>query len=133
MRRGRHRAHGFVRRLQRKLRRGGRHLQVDGTHSSLSRAATQRDPDGHAPPSSQLTALHHLNVWTIGILVGIHVAAVVGHLALVKENLLRPMVTGRKRLPPPLARHGIERMPHGRAVALLAACIFAVWWLVTRV
>jgi hypothetical protein len=24
-------------------------------------------------------------------------------------------------------------MPHGRAVALLAACSFGVWWLVTRV
>jgi hypothetical protein len=65
--------------------------------------------------------------------VGVHVAAVVGHLALVNENLVRPMVTGRKRLPQALARHGIERMPHGRAVALLAASVFAVWWLVTRV
>lgn len=83
--------------------------------------------------SSELTALHHLNVWAIGILVGIHVSAVIGHLALIKENLVRPMVTGRKRLPPTFARHGIERMPHGRAVALLAASVFAVWWLVTRV
>ena len=83
--------------------------------------------------SSQLTALHHLNVWAIGILVGIHVAAVVGHLTLVRENLVRPMLTGRKHLSPTFARHGIERMPHGRAAALLAACSFAVWWLVTRV
>jgi cytochrome b len=82
--------------------------------------------------SGEITAVHHLNVWAIGILIGMHVAAVVAHLALANENLIRPMVTGRKRLHRSLAGEGVEEVPHGRAIALLAGSILSVWWLVTR-
>lgn len=82
--------------------------------------------------SGEITSLHHLNVWAIGILIGIHVSAIVAHLAFAKENLLRPMVTGRKRLHRSLAAEAVEKVPHGRAIALLAGSILSVWWLVTR-
>lgn len=83
--------------------------------------------------SGEITAVHHLNVWAIGILVGMHISAVFAHLAFAKENLVPPMMTGRKRLHRSLASEGLDKIPHGRAVALLAASILSVWWLVTRV
>jgi cytochrome b len=82
--------------------------------------------------SGEITAVHHLNVWAIGILIGMHVSAVVAHLAFAKENLVRPMVTGRKRLHRSLAAEAVEKVPHGRAIALLAGSVLSVWWLVTR-
>jgi cytochrome b len=82
--------------------------------------------------SGEITSLHHLNVWAIGILIGMHVSAIVAHLALAKENLVRPMVTGRKRLHRSLAAEAVEKVPHGRAIALLAGSVLSVWWLVTR-
>jgi hypothetical protein len=42
------------------------------------------------------------------------------------------MVTGRKRLHRSLAAEAVEKVPHGRAIALLAGSILSVWWLVTR-
>jgi cytochrome b len=82
--------------------------------------------------SDRITTLHHLNVWAIGILVGMHLAAVFSHWAVARENLVRPMLTGRKRLHRSLQPEGLERVPHVRAVVLLAASAFAVWWTVTR-
>jgi cytochrome b len=82
--------------------------------------------------SDRLTSLHHLNIWVLGILIGTHVSAVVGHLAITKENLVRAMVTGRKHLDRALASEGVEKVPHGRAIVFLAASILSVWWLVTR-
>ena len=49
-----------------------------------------------------------------------------------RENLVRAMVTGRKRLHRSLAVEAVEKVPHGRAIALLAGSILSVWWLVTR-
>ena len=82
--------------------------------------------------SGEITAIHHLNVWAIGILIGMHLSAVIAHLAFAKENLVRPMLTGRKHLHRSLAPEGIDKVPHGRAIALLAGSMFSVWWLVTR-
>jgi cytochrome b len=83
--------------------------------------------------SDQITTCHHLNVWTVGILIGMHVTAVIFHLALAKDNLVRPMVTGRKQLRRSLADQGVDKVPHGRAIVLLAGSVLSVWWLVTRV
>lgn len=80
--------------------------------------------------SDRLTGLHQLNVWAIGILVGMHVAAVVVHGLFAREDLVRPMLTGKKRLPSSLAHEGLEAVLHLRAVAVLAGCGLAVWWLV---
>ena len=47
--------------------------------------------------SDRLTAIHHLNHDVIIILVVVHVAAVLFHLAYKKENLITPMITGIKQ------------------------------------
>jgi cytochrome b len=82
--------------------------------------------------SDRLTSLHHLNVWLVGILIGTHIAAVLSHWIFTRENLVRPMVTGRKHLHRTLASEGVDKVPHGRAIVLLAGSILSVWWLVTR-
>ncbi|MBK6603030.1 MAG: cytochrome b/b6 domain-containing protein [Betaproteobacteria bacterium] len=82
--------------------------------------------------SDRITTFHHLNVWAIGILVGVHIAAVVSHWVVAKENLVRPMLTGRKRLHRSLEPEGLDKVPHVRALALLAASAFTVWWIVAR-
>ena len=46
--------------------------------------------------SDRLTALHHLNQTLLAGLIAIHIAAVLFHLLVKKENLIAPMVTGIK-------------------------------------
>jgi cytochrome b len=83
--------------------------------------------------SDTFTSIHHLNVRALGGLIGLHVAAVAFHLLVVKENLVRPMLHGKKRLQQSLAAQGVDKVPHTRAVVLLAACAFVVWWTVSRI
>jgi cytochrome b len=46
--------------------------------------------------SDRLTSIHHFNHDVIIVLVAVHVAAVLFHLVYKKENLIIPMITGRK-------------------------------------
>lgn len=46
--------------------------------------------------SDRLTSIHHFNHDVIIVLVAVHVAAVLFHLVYKKENLILPMITGRK-------------------------------------
>lgn len=46
--------------------------------------------------SDRLTSIHHLNHDVIIVLVAVHVAAVLFHLIYKRENLITPMITGRK-------------------------------------
>jgi hypothetical protein len=64
--------------------------------------------------------------------VSLHVAAVAYHLVALRDNLVRPMITGVKPLPSPRADAGAEPTPTPRALALLAVAVLAVWWVVTR-
>jgi hypothetical protein len=63
--------------------------------------------------------------------VGLHVLAIAAYALIKRHNLLRPMITGRKRLP------GNTRQPRmvssllAVALVVLAACL--VWVLATRV
>jgi cytochrome b len=82
--------------------------------------------------SDTFTRYHHRNVWALGGLIGLHVAAVAFHLLVVKENLVRPMLHGKKRLHRSLAAQGVDKVPHLRAVVLLASSAFVVWWTVSR-
>ncbi|MDE1148083.1 MAG: cytochrome b/b6 domain-containing protein [Azospirillaceae bacterium] len=66
--------------------------------------------------------LHHLNFSIIQIVVLIHVVAVLFYLVVKRENLIRPMVTGWKRLAP---HHGTQTGRHGW-VPLWRAGVLAV-------
>ena len=68
-----------------------------------------------------LGSLHRLLANGIFVLVGLHMAAVLFHLLVKKDDLIRPMVTGRKVLPGRLAVTEPRRAPAGLALAILAA------------
>ncbi len=91
-------------------------------------------PLGHLvskPVGHWLTSVHALNFYVLLGIVALHVVAVLAYAAIKGHNLIRPMVTGRKRLP------GATRQPRMASpllalmVTLLSACV--VWVLVTRV
>jgi cytochrome b len=46
--------------------------------------------------SNWLTGLHRQNIWLIGALIGLHLAAVLFYLLVRKENLIGPMIHGHK-------------------------------------
>ncbi|WP_295388758.1 cytochrome b/b6 domain-containing protein [uncultured Thiodictyon sp.] len=76
--------------------------------------------------SDWLTGLHHQAIWLIGVLVTLHVGAVLFHTHLHKDNLITPMVTGIKLATSPDARGATG----GGWLALIAAltiAILAIW------
>ena len=81
--------------------------------------------------SDRLTTYHAINFNVLLGLMALHVLAIVAYAVLKKQNLLRPMITGRKRLP------GATRQPRMASpliallLVVLAACV--VWVLTTRV
>ena len=81
--------------------------------------------------SDQLTNYHAYNVNILLGLIALHVVAIIAYAAVKRHNLLRPMITGRKRLP------GATRQPRMASPLLallllvLAGCL--VWILATRV
>lgn len=73
-----------------------------------------------------ITSLHRQNLWLIGLLVGLHLASIL-YLAIVrKENLVGPMITGRKRVADPSAKPatGGGRIPFALA---LFFTIVVIW------
>ncbi len=80
--------------------------------------------------SDQITRLHAANFNVLLGLMALHVVAIVAYAVVKRHNLLRPMITGRKRLP------GATRQPRMASSLLalmlvaLSACI--VWVVVTR-
>ncbi|MBK1690866.1 cytochrome b/b6 domain-containing protein [Ectothiorhodospira mobilis] len=74
-----------------------------------------------------LTGIHHANFNLILAVVTVHVVAVVLHRVLKGDDLVRPMITGRKPMP---ADRGVEEVHFvgmGRALVLLALCAALVW------
>lgn len=80
--------------------------------------------------SDWLTGIHHLNFAVLLVLIAVHVAAALFYLLVKRDNLVLPLITGRKpmtegrRFDPP--RGG----PLWLAALLLALCAGAVWALV---
>jgi cytochrome b len=100
------------------------------------------DADDHVPEgplahlvsehtAEQITAIHFFNFNVILGLIALHVVAILAYALIKKHYLLRPMITGRKRLP------GATRQPRMASsllalmLVVLAACV--VWVLATRV
>jgi cytochrome b len=77
--------------------------------------------------SGRLTALHELGFNLLLGAIGLHVAAVLAYAVLKRQDLVRPMVTGFKRLPA-----GIQapRLGHPLLALVLLGCGFGlVWWI----
>lgn len=74
------------------------------------------------------TRVHHLGETVLIALIVLHVAAVLLHWALKHDNLILPMITGRKRIgaPTPL------RFVSGRRALVLFAIALAAVWLLSR-
>ena len=82
--------------------------------------------------SDAITSLHRRNAWILFALVGVHIAANLFYLVALKENLIRPMITGTKELPRRYADAAADGGGSAKALALLALCAFAVWWIVKK-
>jgi cytochrome b len=80
--------------------------------------------------SDFMSSLHRRGWWVIAGLVVVHITAVISYLIFVGDNLIRPMVTGIKQLPLGRANPKNAAMFNVRAIAWLAICGVAVWWLV---
>ena len=82
--------------------------------------------------SDAISSLHRRNAWLVIALSGVHVAAVLFYLGRFRENLIRPMVDGIKRVPDAMHDAAGGRASPARALALFTLCALAVWLLVTR-
>jgi cytochrome b len=78
--------------------------------------------------SDWLTSVHRLNFNLLLLLIAVHVGAVLFYLLVKRENLVHPMLSGRKQLP------GAVQAPRlvspWRALAALVTALAAVGWLV---
>jgi cytochrome b len=77
--------------------------------------------------SDLLTKVHHLSFDTLLILIGLHIAAALFYLIVKRDNLIRPMITGRKLRP-----HAANGEPPAQAslwlaLAMFLACAAVVW------
>lgn len=80
--------------------------------------------------SDALTELHEGVFDVLLALAGLHVAAIFFYLFIKRDNLIRPMLTGRKQVPADIAE---PRMVGAwRALPLAAIAVAAVYLLVTR-
>jgi cytochrome b len=80
--------------------------------------------------SAWLTTIHKLNFDLLLILIAIHLAAVLFYLLVKRENLIHPMLSGRKRLPADWAVPAPRMVGPWRGLAALAVASAGVGWLV---
>lgn len=80
--------------------------------------------------SDLLTSVHEINFWVLATLIAIHVAAALFYLRVKHENLIRPMITGRKTVPDTDSTSEPRGGPLWLAAVLLAACAAVVYALV---
>lgn len=81
-----------------------------------------------APTQKLVTRIHHINFNVILGLIGLHILAVLAYAAVKRHDLVRPMITGKKRLPANM------RQPRFTspllAVVIVACAALCVWALV---
>lgn len=80
--------------------------------------------------SDWLTTIHKLNFNLLLLVIAVHIAAVLFYLLVKRENLIHPMLSGRKRLPLELAGQAPRIVNPWRGLAALATAGFAIWLLV---
>lgn len=80
---------------------------------------------------TQALAVHHISFTVLEIVVALHVLAVLLYAVVKRHNLVRPMITGKKRLP---ATTPAPRMASSLlAAAILIVAAVLVWVLVTKI
>lgn len=67
------------------------------------------------------STLHRVLADGILILIGVHVLAVLAYLVVKRDNLIRPMITGRKTIPADAPVEPPKRRPAALALAVMAA------------
>ena len=82
--------------------------------------------------SDQLTSFHYYNFYVLLALAAIHVAAVVFHVFVKKENLVSAMVTGIKKLDPSTEVPAVRFVSSWRALGLFVLALVAVILIVKR-
>jgi len=84
--------------------------------------------------SDGMTAIHHVTQKLLLALIALHVLAVLYHWRVLKQNLIRAMFTGVKRLPAELAQEmsAVRFASSWRALGLLVAAAVLVWLLVSK-
>src|SRR5690554_2240987 len=73
-----------------------------------------------------ITSWHKFSEWFIYGLIGLHIASVLFYTLIKKDNLITPMVTGRKKV----SEEGVYKRTGGGLIAFviaLAVAVFAVW------
>ena len=78
--------------------------------------------------SDLITSLHGLLFNVLLVLAGLHVAAIFWHQLFKRDNLIRPMITGYKRLPPGITAENAQGGGLLRAILLAIVCGGAVYW-----
>ena len=80
--------------------------------------------------SDWLTTVHRINFNLLLLVVAIHISAVLFYLLVKRENLIHPMLSGRKHLPPALVSAAPRLVNPWLGLAVLAVAVAAVWLLV---
>lgn len=81
--------------------------------------------------SDSISGFHLRNAWVVVALASAHIAAVLLYLVALKENLIKPMLHGAKTLPAQHAVPADDRAVNVKAAVLFAACVGAVWAVVS--
>lgn len=76
----------------------------------------------------EMTGLHKWLFDGLLVLISLHVLAIVVYWLVRRENLLTPMITGRKQINSPKESDEIRFASLTLAAVLLAICGLAVWW-----
>ena len=95
---------------------------------------TMQGPLAHLvdkPTSDGLSALHGWNFDLLLAAMALHVVAIGAYAVVKRHNLLRPMITGRKRLPGNTRQPRMAPTVLAAGLVVLAGCL--VWVLATRV
>jgi cytochrome b len=82
--------------------------------------------------SDAISSFHRRGWWVVAGLSVVHIVAVLSYLMVLRDNLVYPMVHGRKTLPTLLANPAGAAASSTRALVVLVLCGAVVWWTVNR-
>lgn len=80
--------------------------------------------------SDWLTTIHRINFNLLLLVIAVHISAVLFYLFVKRENLIHPMLSGRKQLSSDLANAAPRIVSPWIGLAVLAVAVAAVWLLV---